>query len=283
MKQAMAIFALVASLLGGWKGAYASDDVDVRLYRPDCGTMHLGDLTLMSDSGAYKGRSYDIVVSCYLIKHGDDWLLWDTGLSKDFLGGVTSGSLKMELTKTLVEQLEALGLSPSDIDIVALSHAHFDHAGQTGDFPEATLVLQRSEYEVLLQEKVAKAHFIEPGLLQSHVSDPKLSKVKLVEGNHDLFGDGRVKMIALPGHTPGHMALELTLRNAGTVLLSGDQWHFTENRLRNQVPTFNFSHDQTLESSEKLEQLASREGVTFIIQHEPADNARLPALPGYLD
>lgn len=119
--------------------------------------MHLGDLTLMSDSGAYKGRSYDIVVSCYLIKHGDDWLLWDTGLSKDFLGGVTSGSLKMELTTTLVEQLEALGLSPSDIDIVALSHAHFDHAGQTGDFPEATLVLQRSEYQVLLQEKVQGA------------------------------------------------------------------------------------------------------------------------------
>lgn len=283
MKQTMAIFALVAFLFGGWKSAYASDDVNVRLYRLDCGTMHLGDLTLMSDSGAYKGRSYDIVVSCYLIKHGDDWLLWDTGLSEDFLGGVTSGSLKMKLTKTLVEQLKGLGLSPKDIDFVALSHAHFDHAGQTGDFPESTLILQRREYEILFQEKVAKAHFIEPGLLKSHVSDPKLSNVKLIEGNHDLFGDGLVKMIALPGHTPGHMALELTMRNSGTVLLSGDQWHFTENRLRNQVPTFNFSHAQTLESSEKLEQLANREGVTFIIQHEPADNAGLPALPDYLD
>jgi hypothetical protein len=79
------------------------------------------------------------------------------------------------------------------------------------------------------------------------------------------------------------MALQVTLPRSGVVILSGDQWHFPENRRDNQVPTFNFDHDATIDSSGKLERLIARTKAKLIIQHEPADNAQLPVLPGYLD
>ncbi len=60
--------------------------------------MHFGDLSMMSDSGEYKRQTYDIVISCYVIKHGDDWMLWDTGFAKSFWQGVKNGTLDMKLS-----------------------------------------------------------------------------------------------------------------------------------------------------------------------------------------
>lgn len=275
-------FSLLALLGAAQSSAQSSTAPDMRLYRLDCGTMTLGDLSMMSDAGNYKGRSYDIVISCYLIKHGDDWLLWDTGFPRSYQAGVEQGSLTMKLGATIADQLATLGLKPSDIRYVALSHAHFDHAGQANDFPQATLVMQRAEYDVLQREQEARAHFILPELVGSHLAG-KQDKLRLPDGDADLFGDGLVKVFALPGHTPGHMAVQLTLPQAGKVILSGDQWHFTENHARNQVPTFNFDHDATIASSEKLNGIIAREHARLVIQHEPKDNAALPRLPGWLE
>ncbi|MFK3739780.1 N-acyl homoserine lactonase family protein [Massilia sp. TN1-12] len=276
--------ALALSLLGFScvAPASAAEGTDMRLYRFDCGTMTLGDLSMMSDAGEYKGRSYDIVISCYLVKHGNDWLLWDTGYPRNFQGGVTQGTLKMNLEKPLVDELATVGVKPADIRYVVLSHAHFDHAGQSNDFPQATLVMQRAEYQVLANRKDAEAHFIQPQLLAAH-TDGKQDKLRLLDGDTDLFGDGTVKLYALPGHTPGHHAMELTLPHAGKVVLSGDQWHFTENHERNQVPTFNYDHDQTIASSRRLNDIVTRDHARLILGHEPKDNGALPRPPRYLD
>jgi glyoxylase-like metal-dependent hydrolase (beta-lactamase superfamily II) len=271
---------LALALLAGAGQAAAAPDV--RLYRLDCGTMHIGDMSMMSDAGHYQGRSYDIVISCYLIKHGDDWLLWDTGYPRAFQGGVTQGKLHMRLDRTIVDQIATLGLTPADIGQVVLSHAHFDHAGQSNDFPQSTLVIQRAEHAVLADRKEAEAHFIQPALLEAHTAGAH-PKLRLLDGDTDLFGDGTVRLYALPGHTPGHMALELTLARAGKVVLSGDQWHFTENHEGDQVPTFNYDHAQTIASSKRLDAIITRDHARLVIGHEPKDNAGLPALPRYLD
>lgn len=282
MKHLLSALALMACCCAAPASASAAAPADMRLYRFDCGTMTLGDLSMMSDAGQYKGRSYDIVISCYLIKHGDTWLLWDTGYPRSFQGGVTQGTLRMNLEKPLVDELATAGVKPDDIGYVVLSHAHFDHAGQSNDFPRATLVMQRAEYAVLADEKDAEAHFIQPGLLAAHTGG-KQDKLRLLDGDTDLFGDGSVKLIALPGHTPGHQALELTLPRAGKVVLSGDQWHFTENHARNQVPTFNYDHAATIASSQRLNDIVARDHARLILGHEPKDNGALPRPPRYLD
>lgn len=257
---------------------------DVKMYRLDCGQMTLGDKSLMSDSGLYKGQSYDIVMSCYLIKHGNDWVLWDTGLPKKYLSGpITEGSFTTKLSRTVVEQVRELGISQSDIKYVAVSHAHFDHSGQVNDFPNATLIIQRDELAAIADTKKASAHYIAADLFSSHLSGNELKRVWVVDGDTDLFGDGTLKTIQTPGHTPGSMALLINLKNSGPYILSGDQWHFTENYERRQVPTWNYDHDQTLTSGTKLDDVIAKTRATLVIQHEPVDNQKLPKPPLFLD
>jgi len=257
---------------------------DLKLYRLDCGHMTLGDKSVMSDEGMYGGQSLDIVMSCYLIKHGDDWMLWDAGLPRKYLGGLLKeGSFTTGLERPIVDQLGDLGLRPADIKYVAVSHAHFDHAGQIGDFPNATLIIQRAELEAMADTQTAAARYIDASLFRSHVAGGRLTRVKVIDGDVDLFGDGTLKTIWTPGHTPGSMALLIKLKHAGPYVLSGDQWHFTENHTRQQVPTWNYDHRQTVDSGKKLDRVIAATHAKLVIEHEPVDNGKLPKLPGFLD
>lgn len=265
-------------------GASYAAPADVSMLRLDCGHMTLGDKSVLSDEGRYKGQSYDIVMSCYLIKHGDDWLLWDAGLPRKYLAGpLVEGSFTSKLDRTITDQLGDLGLRPADIKYVAVSHAHFDHAGQVDDFPNATLLIQRAELEAMADTATASKRYIYADLFSSHVSNGKLKRVKVLDGDTDLFGDGTLQAIHTPGHTPGSMALLLNLKQAGPYVLSGDQWHITENHAHQQVPTWNYDHDQTVASGKKLDALIARTKATLVIEHEPVDNRKLPTPPRFLD
>lgn len=257
---------------------------DVRMYRLDCGRMTMGDKSMMSDTGLYKGQSLDIVMSCYLIKHGNDWILWDAGLPSKYLNGpLSEGTFVTQLDRTIVEQIADLGLKPANIKYVAVSHAHFDHVGQLNDFPKATLIIQRSELKAIADSEKAAKHYIVAELFSAHIAGKKLKRVRAVDGDVDLFGDGTLKTIQTPGHTPGSMALLLKLKNAGSYVLSGDQWHFTENHERQQVPTWNYDHDETIASGHKLDDIIAKQHAILVIQHEPVDNQKLPKFPSYLD
>nr|WP_315252480.1 N-acyl homoserine lactonase family protein [uncultured Duganella sp.] len=283
MKRFLSGLAFAAFSFAAAATSYAATP-DVRMYRLDCGYMTLGDKSVMSDEGMYKGQSYDIVMSCYLIKHGDDWLLWDAGLPEKYLAGpITEGSFTTGFKRTIVEQIGELGLRADDIKYVAVSHSHFDHSGQVNSFPNATLIIQRGELEAMADTEKAAAHYIDGGLFSSHISGNKLERVRVIDGDVDLFGDGTLQTIQTPGHTPGSMALLLKLTNAGYYVLSGDQWHFTENHQRQQVPTWNYNHQQTVASGNKLDQLIAGKHATLVIQHEPVDNQKLPKMPAYLD
>lgn len=284
MKQMLSRFTAAAALALAAAGTAHAAEPDLKMYRLDCGQMTLGDKSMMSDRGLYKGQSYDIVMSCYLIKHGKDWLLWDAGLPRKYLAGpLVEGSFTTRLSRTVVDQLKDLGLSADDISYVAVSHSHFDHAGQVNDFPKATLIIQRAEVEAMADKAEAPRHYIDAELFSSHIVNGELRRVRLVDGDVDLFGDGQLQTIQTPGHTPGSMALLLKLKHAGPYVLSGDQWHFTENHERQQVPIWNYDHAETVSSGEKLDRLIAKTGATLVIQHEPVDNQKLPKLPRFLD
>ena len=92
-----------------------------------------------------------------------------------------------------------------------------------------------------------------------------------------MFGDGKVIALHLPGHTPDHLALLVNLPD-GPVLLSGDVYHSQMAREKRGVPPFNTSRDQTLESMDRFEAIAKETGAKVVIQHEPADITKLPAV-----
>ncbi|MFT5549076.1 MAG: N-acyl homoserine lactone hydrolase [Candidatus Azotimanducaceae bacterium] len=276
---------IVALLLSVSSQISAASDADLRLYRLDCGRVHVDPMNVFSDTNAYPNRSVDLVDSCYLIKHNNDWMMWDAGLPAA-VGlepeGLSNGPFHLMVDSTLNEQLAQLNLKPEDITYVGISHAHFDHIGNVNLFQKATLLIQAAEYEFLANPKKARAFHMEPDLMSFFLQGEGTKQVRVLKGDADIFGDGTVKAISLPGHTPGHMALQIELPETGTVFLSGDQWHFTENHSNNGVPGFNFNRADTLASSHRLNGLVQSTDGKLIIQHEAKDNAILPILPEYL-
>ncbi|TWI04628.1 glyoxylase-like metal-dependent hydrolase (beta-lactamase superfamily II) [Luteimonas cucumeris] len=248
---------------------------DIRLWRLDCGSLWTYNLDEMSDTRAYVGRSGKFVGSCYLVRHGSDYLLWDTGLSREYLGkSYTEGDAdSTSLAVTVVDQLARIGVEPAQVSMIGISHYHLDHVGQAADFPQAKLLIGEGDFAVLgTPGHEARTKLLSPWL-------GKGARLEKVKGDLDVFGDGSVVMLDLPGHTPGHHGLLVQLPKHGPVLLSGDVVHFRENLESSGVPSFNTDRAQSLSSMDRFVKLARNLDATLIIQHEEQDVAKLPAFP----
>ena len=268
--------ALIATTFAA--ATHAAAPALVSLWRLDCGKIVAFNLDEFSDTRAYVGQHRDLTASCYLIRHGDTYMLWDTGLPKAMQNHVPDPKEGLDATfsVTIVDQLAKLGLKPSDISIVGISHYHFDHSGQAADFPQARLLEGKGDIDDLRARNDDRAKPLAHWLNEGGALEP-------VQGDKDVFGDGTVTMIDLPGHTPGHHGLLVKLHHKGYVLLSGDVAHFTQNYDANGVPSFNANRADTLASLDRFKTLAANLHATVIIQHEPADVAKLPTFPKAAD
>ncbi len=253
---------------------------DVRVYALNCGSITIHDGAPFSDTGFYSHKPLSLADPCFLVKHDNDWLIWDLGLGEQYLGKTiknTEHGVTLSSSTSLVSQLKELNLTPDDIKYVGISHFHFDHTGNANLFPHATWLIQRGEYNSLEQNPLPPA-----------VSDDLkkiLQPVKktLIFGDQDVFGDGSVVMIRTPGHTVGHQSLQLKLQHSGTVILSGDLYHSREAYHYKQVPTFNYSRADTLASMKRVEEILQNRHGRLIIQHDARDFAAFPKFPNFLD
>ena len=247
-----------------------------RMWRLDGGTIQVNDLSLFSDTFAYQGARRRLVVSCYLIEHADGMLLWDAGLPGSLLGAALAVAPKSaRLERTLVDQLREIGIDAGAVDRVAVSHYHTDHMGQVADFTQATLMIGRLDYLALRDETgVADTN---PELIRPWLTG--LRQVDLVSGDCDVFGDGAVRMLAMPGHTPGHYALLVDLPSTGRVLLSGDTAVFAQQLADRAVPPTNSDRAQSLASMARLLEISRQLNAMVIVQHDADDVGKLPDFP----
>ncbi|HEX2762534.1 MAG TPA: N-acyl homoserine lactonase family protein [Allosphingosinicella sp.] len=244
----------------------------MQMWRLDCGEVDIGDLDTFSDTYLYVGRKKTLTDSCYLIRHGENYLLWDTGLPGELAGKtISTGGMVLRVRSRIVDQLARIGVRPDQVNIVGISHRHDDHTGQAADFPKATLLIGAGDFETIKGRAESAPRFA-PWLKGG-------SKVEKLNGDHDVFGDGSVVMLNMPGHTEGHHSLLVRLPRTGTVLLTGDLYHFTENRRARGVPRFNTDRADTLASMDRFEAIARNLKARVVIQHEPADIAKLPPFP----
>ncbi len=252
----------------------SSATAPLSLYTFDCGSIEVSDLDVFSSAGDYAGQTDTLTNTCYLIRHPQGDLLWDLGLPQGLVGAgpQTEGVFTLTLKRTITEQLAEIGLSTQDIEFISISHSHFDHSGQVTMFTDSQWLVNKDELDYMFStdaNKIQNAGFAD------------LSK-SIYSGNHDVFGDGSVMILALPGHTPGHSALQVNLAESGSILLTGDLYHRSESRELKRVPRFNSDEAQTRESMELFEALARESGARVIIQHEPVDVATLPKSPAFL-
>jgi glyoxylase-like metal-dependent hydrolase (beta-lactamase superfamily II) len=202
-------------------------------------------------------------------------MLWDTGVPAAMKEKPAENTAqRISLKRTVVEQLQQLGVRPEQIETIGISHYHFDHTGQAASFPKAKLVIGKGDFDAL------KGATVPGGGDASHLKHWLSGGGKVVEatGDVDLFEDGRVIMLDMPGHTPGHNSLLVKLAS-GNVLLTGDLYHFTEQVAIRGVPPFNTDRADTLASMDRFERIAKNLKAKVIIQHEPSDVAKLPPFP----
>lgn len=247
----------------------------LELWRLDCGEFLIKEYNaFFSDTYQYEPGEKRLANSCYLIRNGDRYMLWDAGLPGELAGQtMDTPAQTITLKRRIADQLREIGVAPEQIEILGISHYHLDHVGQAADFPGAKLVIGKGDLDVL---KSTSNEFVQPDRIKPWLSEG--AKLVALESDADIFHDGRVTMLRMPGHTPGHHALLVQLAS-GPVLLSGDQYHFTEQVENRGVPPFNHDRADTLASHDRFDRIAANLGAKVIIQHEPADIAKLPAFP----
>src|SRR5215470_3126885 len=242
---------------------------DMALTRLDCGTPQAPTAVnqRFSDTYAYGDLKVQFVFSCYLIKHDNDYLLWDTGHA------MTMPNVAPKVS--IVDQLAQLNLKPEQIKYVGISHYHGDHTGQVASFPGATLLIGAREWEAITAPKPAQGVNYKPF---EHWAKGE-GKLEALALDKDVFEDGSVIVLRTPGHTPGHQSLLVKLPQMGAVIIVGDAVHFRENWDSDGVPAFNYDRAQTVASIERLKKIAANLKATVIIQHDQRDIDKLPAFP----
>jgi glyoxylase-like metal-dependent hydrolase (beta-lactamase superfamily II) len=250
----------------------------IELWRLDCGDFVMKRYgAWFSDTFQYPAGPKALVGSCYLIRNGGDYMLWDAGLSDRLIGNpVDNDDQRMSLKRSLLDQLKQIGVAPDQIKFLGISHFHADHSGQARHFTKAKLVIGKADFEAL--KTVEGGEFFKQTQQDLGRWLTGGGEVAAVTSDVDIFRDGRVVMLKMPGHTPGHSALLVRLAS-GPVLLSGDQYHFTEQVKNRGVPSFNDDRADTLASHDRFDRIAANLKAKVIIQHEPADVAKLPAFP----
>lgn len=249
----------------------------IKMFMFDGGTVQVNMLEIFSQDDAYKGQSKTFADAFYLIQHPDGNLLWDAGLSEDLIGKepftTPEGAFTVSRKTGIEEQLKSIGLSTNDVKYIALSHTHFDHSGSASKLPNAIWIVQENEYNFVTSEEQKKQSPDNFNAIKN------LKALKKINGNYDVFGDGRVVIVSTPGHTPGHQSLFVDLEQEGPLMLTGDMYHMEESRENSRVPIFNHDVDQTLASMEVFETLAKEKGARVIIQHSTKDYNSLNPAP----
>ncbi len=245
-----------------------------KLYILNCGEGVAGDISRWSP-GLNEGKSMNFVDSCYLIKHAQGWFLWDTGVADsiaampDGLAPADPKAVHWRRPKTLAGELDRLGVKPSDIKAMAISHTHPDHVGNVEMFPTTMLYVQKAEYEWPGANSMPRFKAEHP--------------VTKLESDRDVFGDGSVTILSTPGHTPGHQSLLVKLPKTGALVLSGDAVHFTSNWEIRAVPSMNSNKEQTQASMQKIADTLTREKAQLWINHDKAQRDGLKMSPEYYE
>ena len=278
--RALIVLLCVTSALAGAQQRKAQPPRVVRLYVFDCGKLDIPDITPYQLTRAEIATNV-MSVSCFLVAHPKGTLMWDVGVVPDrlitpgragTLRGYGSSARKLET------QLNEIGYAPSDITYLSFSHFHWDHVGNANLFASATWLVRKAERDVMFGDPPS------PRTEPENFSALKGSKTTLIATpDYDVFGDGKVVIKSAPGHSPGHQVLFVNLARNGPVLLSGDLYHYPEERTLKKVPTTEFDREQSAISRASVEAFITRAHAQLWIQHDINGNSKLKKSPSYYD
>jgi glyoxylase-like metal-dependent hydrolase (beta-lactamase superfamily II) len=250
---------------------------------------------LASDPARYRLTAAEVQevplsIAAYLIVHPRGVLLWDAGaIADEERRSMPAGAEHrvrradgqervVTLAPPLDDQLRASGHESDGVTHLALSHYHWDHTANANAFARATWLVRQGDREAMFAASA-------PGAARpaTYAALKGGRTVTVTADEHDVFGDGTVILKAAPGHSEGHQVLYVKLAKTGGVVLSGDLYHYPEERTLNRLPTFEVSEEQTAASRRGLEAFLVRTGAALWIQHDLVNHRRLRKAPQYYD
>ena len=290
-KRLVALTAIVVAVAGCAAGEKTGNEQaqSLRLYVFDCGTLHYDNADAYQLKREEVART-DMSLACFLVVHPQGTLMWDAGAIADGSWTPTGSPVRMHIVlpdkgerdvtmvKALKPQLTEAGYSPADITYLALSHYHWDHVANANDFAGSTWLVRKSERDLMFSNP--------PPDRTTPMTYSALNNSKTVvidKDEHDVFGDGKVLLKSTPGHTPGHQVLFVDLAKTGPVVISGDLYHYPEERTLNRLPVRDFNKEQTTASRAILETFLKEKGAQLWIQHDIAAHEKLKKSPEFYD
>jgi N-acyl homoserine lactone hydrolase len=229
-----------------------------------CGWIEM-DVGGMLDGGQGIGR---FPVPAYVVEHAGSVLVFDAGLHPDLRDPgsertrALGGDFGCDLPEgtSLPERLRSCGIEPSDVDLLVLSHLHFDHVGGSPLLEHADVVVQGAEWAAALAD-IDGEIYVRPDI------DPGRAP-RLIDGEWDVFGDGRVVVVPTSGHTAGHQSMILRTDEGHRLVLCGDACYLQHGLETSTLPPAGFDLDAQRQVFSQL--LALREsGARLLFGHEP--------------
>ncbi len=251
----------------------------MRLYALHCG----GDVTDMATFDPFDDNVGTKVYNpyfIYVITHPQGTVLLDSGVHPAIRTdpasrlGDAAASFQVQVTADdhIEQRLATIGMKPSDVDIVVQSHLHFDHAGGLEWLRHAPVLVQREELEFALNPPVYQREIYVQADFDHDLDWHRL------EGDHDIFGDGRLVVLSTPGHTRGHQSLMVKLNAQVVILLADAAYLLTKMRAR-LLPGILWSPDAMIATWDRVEKLEREHDALLMTTHDLDYEERVKLAP----
>jgi glyoxylase-like metal-dependent hydrolase (beta-lactamase superfamily II) len=220
--------------------------------------------------GAPREERIDLPVISALLKHPQGNVLFDSGCHPSTAtdaearwGGLARAIRPIfSAEESLIAQLPRAGLSCDDIDVVICSHLHFDHCGCNSLFAKATVICHAKELEAALGPDAAAE-----GYFRQEWDNGR--PIETIDAERDVFGDGKLTLLPMPGHTPGMTVAHVALETDGAFLLVSDAVAVQANLDERVTPSVNWDVDLTLGAMDEIDRFRTA-GAVVVFGHDDA-------------
>jgi glyoxylase-like metal-dependent hydrolase (beta-lactamase superfamily II) len=249
--------------------------MSVQLYAFTCGFLTIPRAFMLEGEEGL----ITVPVPSYLIVHPRGRVLFDSGLHVatlenpvDHIGEMLASfhTFHFHAGEEVGARLTGIDVAPDRIDIVVNSHFHFDHCGGNGQLANADILIQRRELEH------ARAAENSGGYLLSDWDTGQ--RLRAVDGEHDVFGDGSVVCLPTYGHTPGHQSLRVATEHGGEFILCGDACYLKESLEKLRAPGVIVDKEAALAVFHRLREMQAR-GARIMFGHDPDFWKTVPQAP----